>query len=145
MICHSPWWRHQMEIFSASLALCVGNSPVIGEFPAHRPVTRSFDVFFDLRLNKRLNKQSWGWWSETSSCPLWRHCNVLVKTTTQLYDLPHAMAKVKSCLLKQKKKDFIFIHNNYKWAHKLWLDNFHINHMRDMDHWLWGSGTVKWD
>ena len=46
-----------------------------GEFPAQRPVTRSFDVYFDLRLNKRLSKQSWGWWFETQSCPLWRHCN----------------------------------------------------------------------
>ena len=45
------WWRHQMETFSALLAICVGNSPVLGEFPAQRPVTRSFDVFFDLYLN----------------------------------------------------------------------------------------------
>ena len=37
--------------------LCAGNSPVTGEFPAQRPVTRRFDVFFDLRLNKRLSKQ----------------------------------------------------------------------------------------
>ena len=59
------WWRHQMETFSALLALCAGNSPVTGEFPAQRPVTRSFDVFFDLRLNKRLSKQSWGYWFET--------------------------------------------------------------------------------
>ena len=51
-----PWWRHQMEAFSALLALCVGNSPVTGEFPAQRPVTRSFDVFFDLRLSKHLSK-----------------------------------------------------------------------------------------
>ena len=54
-----------------------GNSPVTCEFPAQRPVTRSFDVFFDLRLNKRLSKQSWGWWFETPSCPLWRHYNCL--------------------------------------------------------------------
>ena len=40
-----------MEIFSALLAICAGNSPVPGEFPTQRPVTRSFDVFFDLRLN----------------------------------------------------------------------------------------------
>ena len=46
-----------METFSALLALCVGNSPVTSEFPAQRPVTRSFDVFFDLRLNKRMSKQ----------------------------------------------------------------------------------------
>ena len=38
-----------METFSALLAICAGNSPVTGEFPTQRPVTRSFDVFFDLR------------------------------------------------------------------------------------------------
>ena len=47
-----------METFSALLAICVGNSPVPGEFPAQRPVTQSFDVFFYLRLNIRLSKQS---------------------------------------------------------------------------------------
>ena len=46
-----------MEKFSALLAICAGNSPVTGEFPAQRPVTQSFDVFFDLRLTKRLSKQ----------------------------------------------------------------------------------------
>ena len=61
----TTWWRHQMETFSALLALSEGNSPVSGEFPAQRPVTRSFDIFFDLRLNKRLSKQSWGWWFKT--------------------------------------------------------------------------------
>ena len=50
-----------METFSALLAICAGNSLVTGEFPAQRPVTRSFDVFFDRRLNKRLSKQLWGW------------------------------------------------------------------------------------
>ena len=48
-----------------------------GEFTGQRPVMRSFDVFFDLRLNKLLSKQSPGWWFETLSCPLWRHCNDL--------------------------------------------------------------------
>ena len=64
------WWRHQMETYSALLALCLGNSPVNGEFPSQRPVTRSFDVFFDLCLRKQ------GWWLETPSCSLWRHCNI---------------------------------------------------------------------
>ena len=73
----NSWWRHQMETFSALLAICAGNSPVSGEFPAQRPVTRSFDVFFDLCPNKRLSKQSWGWWFETQSGSLWRHSNVL--------------------------------------------------------------------
>ena len=74
----SPWWRHQMETFSALLAICARNSPVTGEFPAQRPVTRSFDVFFDLRPNERLSKQSWDWWFETQSCPLWRRCKVVM-------------------------------------------------------------------
>ena len=72
------WWRHQMEIFSALLAICVGNSPVNGEFPAQRPVTRSFGVFFDLQMNERLSKQSWGWWFEEPSRPFWCLSNVVL-------------------------------------------------------------------
>ena len=45
-----------METFFALLAICAGNSPISGEFLAQRQLTRSFDVFFDLRLNKRLSK-----------------------------------------------------------------------------------------
>ena len=78
------WWRHQMKTFFALLAICAGNSPVTGEFPAQRPVTRCFDVFFDLRLNQRLLKQSWGWWFETLSRPLLRHCNDLQYTQNKL-------------------------------------------------------------
>ena len=80
-----------METFSALLALCAGNSPVYGEFPSQRPVTRSFDVFFDLCLNKRLSKQSWGWWFETPSCPLCCHCNAYneFQNYTFLKLLPH--------------------------------------------------------
>ena len=65
--------RHQMETFPVLLALCAWNSTVTGEFPAQRPVARSFDVFFGLRLNKRLSKQWWGWWFETPSLSLWHH------------------------------------------------------------------------
>ena len=56
-----------------------GNSPVPDEFPAQSPVTRSFDLFFDLRPNKRFSKQSWGWWFEMPSRPLWRHRNVILQ------------------------------------------------------------------
>ena len=48
---------------------------VTGEFHSQRPVTRSFDVFFDLRLNKWLSNPSRRWWLETPSRSLWRHCN----------------------------------------------------------------------
>ena len=57
----TAWWRHRMETFSALLVLCAGNSPVSGEFPTQRPVTRSFDYFLHLHLNKRSSKQWWGW------------------------------------------------------------------------------------
>ena len=64
-----------MKTFSALLACSAENSPVPGEFSAPRPVTRSFDVFFDLNLNKWLSKQSRGWWFEMPSGSLWRQCN----------------------------------------------------------------------
>ena len=51
-----------------------------GEFPTRRPVTRSFDVFFDMRLYKRLSIQPWGWWFETPSWSLWRQCDIDVLT-----------------------------------------------------------------
>ena len=82
----SPWenWRMNPTAYmitssngsiSELLALCAENSPVTGEFPSQRSVTRSLDVFFHMHLNKRLNKQSWSWWFETPSPSLWRHCN----------------------------------------------------------------------
>ena len=65
----NAWWRHQMKTFSALLALCAGNPPVTGEFTAQRPVTRSFGVFFDLRLNKPLRKH----WNTREAGYLRRH------------------------------------------------------------------------
>ena len=80
----SCWWGQNRllmmtssngNIFRVTGPLC-GEFTGPGEFPAQRPVTLSFDVFFDLRLNKRLSKQPWGWWFETLSWSLWRHRNV---------------------------------------------------------------------
>ena len=70
----NPRWRHQMETFFALLALCekIHRSPV----DSQRPVRRSFDVFFDLRLNKRLSKQSRRRRFETPLRSLWGQCNV---------------------------------------------------------------------
>ena len=83
------WWRHQMETFSALLARCAKNSPITGEFHTQRPVKRSFDVSFDLRPNKRLCKQSWGWWFEMPSGSLWRHCNGNTCTEGRWYCILH--------------------------------------------------------
>ena len=66
LLANCAWWRHQMETFSALLAICAGNSPVTGEFTAKKPVTRSFDVFFDLRLNE-------GWVNNHEAGDLRRH------------------------------------------------------------------------
>ena len=63
--------------------LCAGKPPVTGEFPSQRLVTRSFDVFFDLCLNKRLSKQSRGWRLETPSSSSWRHCNEIKENINQ--------------------------------------------------------------
>ena len=68
---------------SALLVFCVGNSPVTGEFPAQRPVTRNFGVFFDLHLNKRLSKQSSRRWFETPSRPLRRQCKATFSSIPQ--------------------------------------------------------------
>ena len=64
----SPWWRHQMETFPALLTLCEGNPPVTGLFPLQKPVTRSFDVLSDRRLNKN------GWANKRGAGDLRRHC-----------------------------------------------------------------------
>ena len=73
---HSQQTHHSMmtssngNTFRVTGHLC-GEFTGPGEFPAQRPVTRSFDVFFDPRLNKRLSKQPWGWWFETPLWSLW--------------------------------------------------------------------------
>ena len=72
------------NIFRVTGPLC-GEFTGPGEFPTQRPVTRSFDVYFDLRLNKRLCKQSWGWWFETLLCPLWRHSNGITKNVKHIW------------------------------------------------------------
>ena len=85
----SSWWRHQMETFSALLAICAGNSLVTGGFTSQRLVTGSFNVFFHLRLNKRLSTQGWGWWFVTPSRPLWRHCKL--QRQRQYYDFNNTL------------------------------------------------------
>ena len=64
------------SIFHVTGPLC-GEFTGPGEFPAQRPVTQSFDVFFDLHVNKWLSKQPQGWWLETPLWSLWRHRNAM--------------------------------------------------------------------
>ena len=62
-------------------ALCEENPPVTGGFPPQRPVTGSFDVFFDLSVNKLLIKHSRRWWFETQLRSSWRHMGRILKLT----------------------------------------------------------------
>ena len=87
------------NIFRVTGPLCgIFSGP--GEFPTQRPVTWSFDVFFDLRLNKRLSKQPWGWWFEMPSWSLWHYCNELSKLMMYGYPPDSFMheSRVRSCL-----------------------------------------------
>ena len=71
------WLRHQMEAFSALLALYAGNSPVTGEFPSQGPATRSFDLFFDLN----------GWVNNRDAANLRRHL-AHYDVTVMLFNFP---------------------------------------------------------
>ena len=113
------WWRHQMETSSASLALCAGNSPVTGEFPTQRPVTRSFDVSF---WNKRLSKQSWDWWFETPQCSLWRHCDG-VKSVDRLMFCVYSISH-KICTGVLGLCFVVFIWTQYLYIHVIHLPIF---------------------
>ena len=99
-----------METFSALLAICAGNSPVPGEFPTQRPVTRSFDVYFDLHPNKRLSKQSLGWWFEALSPPLWRHRN----DSMQRRDSGHLISRY--CMLYASDYIAYIYHHGVWWT-----------------------------
>ena len=87
-----------METFSALLVLCAGNSSVTGEFPTQRPVTRNFDVFFDLRRNKQLSKQSRRRWFQTPEHSLWRHCNAMLWRLSQRHLVSTASITTKHSL-----------------------------------------------
>ena len=93
------------NIFRVTGPLC-GEFTGPGEFPTQRPVTRSFDVFCDLRLNNRLSKRPWGWWFETLSWSLWRNCNAFVQgihRSAQRHDGPAMRAFFVSCAVGMNK------------------------------------------
>ena len=73
------WWYHDDVIKWKHFPRFWPFVRVPGDFPTQRPVMRNFDVFFDLRPNIRLSKHWWGWWFETPSHQLWRHCNAQCK------------------------------------------------------------------
>ena len=85
-IIYIPIFGHEYDqcrimLFGIDMTVGVLHDDVIKwrNFPRYWPFVRGFGVFFYLRLNKRLSKQSRGWWFETLSRPLWRHCTVNVE------------------------------------------------------------------
>ena len=133
------------NIFRVTDPLC-GEFTCPGEFPTQRPVTRSFDGFFDLRLNKRLSKQSLGWWFEMPSWSLWRHCNVHSCCYTKemffhwpLMFFPGSIMKWHNAILRQSSiKAFHFTNQLVNW---LWFplhrdSNFEIPQ-------LWSATFMK--
>ena len=111
------WWSHQIETVSALLAICAGNSPVPGEFPAHRPVARSFGIFFDLRLNKRLSKQWWGWWFDTPWRPSWRHCNELLRSLSVNMASDNRLPAIEPMNMCCQRNPYQQISVNFEWKH----------------------------
>ena len=95
---------HMMTSSNGNIFRVTGH--LCGEFTDHRwipltqrPVTQSFDIFFDLRLNKRLSKQSSGWWFETPSCSLWSHCNEWIQDNHGK-GRPHTKITTNTCYRK---------------------------------------------
>ena len=151
---HWPWyddvikWKH----FFALLAFCAGKSPVTDEFSGQRLVVRTFDVFFNLRLNKRLAKQSWGWWSETPSMALirtsfkWPHRfennDTFYRVHWQSLFINQEMFT--KCMMRDTRPSKMEIKNT--WYKCLWnLDiskacvYFYCNHVRLI---LWRKGSI---
>ena len=85
----NPWWRHEMGTFATLLALYGGNPPVTGG-SYHKALWRgAFDVFFDLRLNKRLSKLSTPRWFEMPPRLFWRHCNAQWNNNKEHWKMNH--------------------------------------------------------
>ena len=128
-----------METFSTLLTLCVGNSPVNGEFPAQRPVMRSFDVFFDLRLNKRLSTQWWGWWFEMPWCSLWHHFNA----TSEVWDEMSFIHSPTSMVVWSLGMDKLFNLTHYNGCNYLSMLGLNIIHVSNRGLWLYSLDLVN--
>ena len=112
-------WKN---IFRVTGHLC-GEFTGLRWIPAQRPVTRGVYVFFDLRLDGRLSKHSWGWWLETPSCTLWGQSNVMAYKQQQLWS---------KCIYTG--------HDGHLCSHKNTIDNKQINRILS---WFISNTTIK--
>ena len=127
-----------METFSTLLTHCAGNSPVTGELPSQRPMTQSFDVFFDLRLNQLMSKQWWDCWFETPSIPSWRHCiDELFFPTLFKFDGNLVLVYLRYRALFRYR--ILQMPRQGRWCAKCYSDHVSITWMRAewTFHWIW--------
>ena len=103
ILCFYPWWPHQMEIFSALLALCAGNSSVTGKSPPQRPVTRSFDVFYDL-------------------CKIWTNGSANIRDTS---DLRRHCTHYDAAVMYQNVNAGVMASGYIIWKRYFWTTSFH--------------------
>ena len=137
-------YRHALHADVIKWKLFPRYWPFVSGIPSQRPVTWGFEVFFDLRLNKRLSKQSRRPWFETPSRSLWRYCNERQwRTPVQPVNTKLATRKLllcsegiilkfwSSCLSYSRDVLYIYIYIHmhthtyiyiYKWIYK-WLFN----------------------
>ena len=93
------WWRHEMDTFSALLTICAGKFTGDRWIAPSKPIDAYlWCIFLICALNKRLSKQSRGWWFETPSRSLWHHCKeMLITRHVDVYELK----KVTTCFLNE--------------------------------------------
>ena len=101
---HFQFWKSICMMTPSNGNIICATGHLCGEFTGHRwiprTVTQSFDVIFDLCLNKPLSKQLWGWWFETPLCPLWHHCNGLIFRITLKFDRCHCSLAAWTCQIR---------------------------------------------
>ena len=118
----SPWFIFKMTSSNGNIFRVTGS--LCGEFPWQKPVMPSIDIFFDLRLNKRLSQQSWGWWFETQSRSLWRHCSV--QSVLWVINFAHMKTKVMTSTKR------ISLSKSVKTVASTWTQRINLAHYSDV-------------
>ena len=96
-----------------------------------RPVTVRFGVLFHLHLNIQLSKQSWGWWFETPSCPLWRHCDesYAINTCSGLVHGTSGSKQINMVNQKDQWRGALMFHIICAWTNN-WANNREADDLR---------------
>ena len=119
-------WRVKIDFImmtSSNGSIFRLTGPLCGEFTGHRwiPLTKAGDMelrcFFDLRLNKWLSKQSWGWWSETPPRSLWRHCNHAAIYLCSICNITVFDLIDSGNIFFSSRDHFVYVPSNERWCY----------------------------